>query len=37
MAGKKKNPSARYAFIGLIVALLACISSGSHHYARLIM
>lgn len=28
MAGKKKNPYARYAFIGLIVALLACISTG---------
>ena len=28
MAGKKKNPSAKYAFIGLIVALVACISTG---------
>jgi len=28
MAGKKKNPYAKYAFIGLIVALLACISTG---------
>ena len=28
MAGKKKNPSAQYAFIGLIVAGLACISTG---------
>lgn len=28
MAGKKKNPSAQYAFIGLILALLGCISTG---------
>jgi len=28
MAGKKKNPYAQYAFIGLIFALLACISTG---------
>lgn len=28
MAGKKKNPNARYAFIGLIVALIACIATG---------
>ncbi|MDD2921913.1 MAG: hypothetical protein PHQ36_06455, partial [Anaerolineales bacterium] len=28
MAGKKKNPSAKYAFIGLIVALVACVSTG---------
>jgi ABC-type uncharacterized transport system involved in gliding motility auxiliary subunit len=28
MAGKKKSPSAQYAFIGLILALLACISTG---------
>ena len=28
MAGKKKNPSAQYAFIGLILALIACISTG---------
>jgi len=28
MAGKKKTPSAQYAFIGLIVALIACISTG---------
>lgn len=28
MPGKKQKTSARYAFIGLIVALLACISSG---------
>lgn len=28
MAGKKKNPYAKYAFIGLIFALLACISTG---------
>ncbi len=28
MAGKKKNPSAKYAFIGLIVALIACIATG---------
>lgn len=34
MAGKKKNPSARYAFIGLIVALIACISSGLIGAAR---
>src|SRR5690606_35807302 len=28
MAGKKKNPNAKYAFIGLIVALIACIATG---------
>ncbi|HRK89118.1 MAG TPA: Gldg family protein [Anaerolineales bacterium] len=28
MAGKKKNPYAKYAFIGLILALLACITTG---------
>ena len=28
MAGKKKNPNAQYAFIGLIVALVACITTG---------
>jgi ABC-type uncharacterized transport system involved in gliding motility auxiliary subunit len=28
MAGKNKNPSAQYAFIGLILALIACISTG---------
>ncbi len=28
MAKKKKSPAAQYAFIGLIVALLACISTG---------
>ncbi|MBK8781787.1 MAG: GldG family protein [Anaerolineales bacterium] len=28
MAGKKKNPYAKYAFIGLLVALLACVSTG---------
>ncbi len=28
MNRKEKNPAARYAFIGLIIALLACISSG---------
>jgi ABC-type uncharacterized transport system involved in gliding motility auxiliary subunit len=28
MAKKQKNPSARYAFIGLILSLLACISTG---------
>jgi ABC-type uncharacterized transport system involved in gliding motility auxiliary subunit len=28
MAGKKNSPSAKYAFIGLIVAGLACISTG---------
>jgi ABC-type uncharacterized transport system involved in gliding motility auxiliary subunit len=28
MAGKNKNPSAQYAFIGLILALLACIATG---------
>ncbi len=27
MAGKNKNPSAKYAFIGLVIALIACISS----------
>jgi ABC-type uncharacterized transport system involved in gliding motility auxiliary subunit len=28
MAGKKKNSPAQYAFIGLILALLACVSTG---------
>ena len=28
MAGKNKNPAAQYAFIGLILALIACISTG---------
>ena len=28
MAGKKKTPSAQYAFIGLILALIACVSTG---------
>ena len=28
MAGKKKTPSAQYAFIGLIIALIACIATG---------
>ncbi|WKZ42190.1 MAG: Gldg family protein [Anaerolineales bacterium] len=28
MAGKKKNPYAKYAFIGLILALVACVVSG---------
>lgn len=28
MAGKKKNPNAKYAVVGLIVALIACISTG---------
>ena len=28
MAGKKKNPNAKYAVIGLVVALIACISTG---------
>ncbi|MCE9647895.1 MAG: GldG family protein [Chloroflexi bacterium] len=28
MAGKKKSPSAKYAVIGLILALIACISTG---------
>ena len=28
MAGKKKNPYAKYAFIGLIIALFACVSTG---------
>lgn len=28
MASKKKNTSAKYAFIGLIIALIACISTG---------
>lgn len=27
MAGKNKNPSAKYAFIGLVIALIACIST----------
>jgi ABC-type uncharacterized transport system involved in gliding motility auxiliary subunit len=27
MAGKKKNPNTRYAFIGLILALLGCVST----------
>ena len=28
MAGNKKNSPAQYAFIGLILALLACVSTG---------
>jgi ABC-type uncharacterized transport system involved in gliding motility auxiliary subunit len=28
MAGKKKTPAAKYAFIGLILALIACVSTG---------
>ncbi|MBL8102699.1 MAG: GldG family protein [Anaerolineales bacterium] len=28
MAGKKKNPNAKYALIGLVVALLGCVSTG---------
>jgi ABC-type uncharacterized transport system involved in gliding motility auxiliary subunit len=28
MAGNKKTPSAQYAFIGLILALIACVSTG---------
>ncbi|MFN8382716.1 MAG: Gldg family protein [Anaerolineales bacterium] len=28
MAGKQKNPYTKYAFIGLLVALLACVSTG---------
>ena len=28
MAGKKKNPNAQYAVIGLVVALIACIATG---------
>jgi hypothetical protein len=28
MAGKKKNPNTKYALIGLVVALLACVSTG---------
>jgi ABC-type uncharacterized transport system involved in gliding motility auxiliary subunit len=28
MAGKKKNPNAKYALIGLIVALVACVATG---------
>ncbi len=28
MAGKNKNPYTKYAFIGLIVAMLACVSTG---------
>ncbi|MBL8049864.1 MAG: GldG family protein [Anaerolineales bacterium] len=28
MAGKKKNSNAQYAFIGLIVALIACVATG---------
>lgn len=28
MAGNKKTPAAKYAFIGLILALLACVSTG---------
>lgn len=27
MAGKNKNPSAKYAFVGLVIALVACIST----------
>lgn len=28
MAGKKKNPNAQYAFIALIVAIIACVATG---------
>ncbi len=28
MAGKSKNPSAQYAFIGLILALISCVATG---------
>ncbi len=28
MAGKKKNPYTKYAFIGLVVAMFACVSTG---------
>jgi ABC-type uncharacterized transport system involved in gliding motility auxiliary subunit len=28
MAGKKKTPAAKYAFIGLILALIACVATG---------
>ena len=28
MAGKNKNPYTKYAFIGLLVAMLACVSTG---------
>lgn len=36
MAGKKKNPNAKYAVIGLIVALVACISTGLIGFANLL-
>ncbi|MBK6794775.1 MAG: GldG family protein [Anaerolineales bacterium] len=36
MAGKKKNPNAKYAVIGLVVALIACISTGLLGFANLL-
>lgn len=36
MAGKKKNPNAQYAVIGLVVALIACISTGLLGFANLL-
>lgn len=36
MAGKKKNPNAQYAVIGLIVALVACIATGLIGFANLL-
>ncbi len=36
MAGKKKNQNAKYAVIGLIVALVACISTGLIGFANLL-
>lgn len=36
MAGKKKNRNAQYAVIGLVVALIACISTGLLGFANLL-
>lgn len=36
MAGKKKNPNAKYAAIGLIAALVACIATGLIGFANLL-
>ena len=36
MAGKKKNQNARYAVIGLVIALVACISTGLIGFANLL-
>ncbi len=37
MAGKKKNPYAKYAIIGLLVALLACVSTGLVGMAKVLV